>query len=215
MPGTATIEHVTDDDVARAEREAREAATLVETLRDRVRDGAADITAADITAAKELADFAELRAESTARKAAATKEAARLAQLQQIADEVSEYNTDGEQAVQLLQAVEAALNAFADHCADRDTFITETMRKLHDLGVPVDDGMPGNRAAHAGLTWAYNRMIAANGKRITPLDAGIFIGAAVAKVAQAKRLTAGGRPLDSMSNGITDPCAELARRVTS
>jgi DNA-directed RNA polymerase subunit F len=71
------VDHVTDADVASAEREASEAAALVNALEERVRDGDESITVEQIEQARSLGRFARLRAEATARKVERAKQRAR------------------------------------------------------------------------------------------------------------------------------------------
>lgn len=130
-----TVEHVSPEQVAQAEREAREAAALVEALERRVVDGDESVTADEIDQAEKVGRFARLRAKHTAAKAAKAKHAAWLRACGDIRAEMEAYAPGlGDRVTERLQAAEQALNDVVAIANAHNAKVADWRRRMVDLG---------------------------------------------------------------------------------
>ncbi|WP_328846086.1 hypothetical protein [Streptomyces sp. NBC_00258] len=93
-----------------ASREATEAAGLVESLAERVRDGDPDVTAEQLGAQRQLADLAQLRITAAERKLDAAQKADLDARARATADRIRDLVAD-DTAEPILDAVRAVMDA--------------------------------------------------------------------------------------------------------
>ncbi|MEU0832307.1 hypothetical protein [Streptomyces sp. NPDC005969] len=104
------------DALAAAEAEKTEAEELAAALTEKVRAGDESVQPADLSAARELADFAELRVAAARRKLSAAEDADRHARAEAVAAEaralVEQEDTDD-----IAAKMRAAVDALADLCA--------------------------------------------------------------------------------------------------
>lgn len=101
------------DALAAAEAEKTEAEELAAALADKVRAGDDTVTPKDLTAARELAEFADLRITAARRKLAAAEESDRHARAEQVAAEARAL-VDQEDAAEIAAKMRAAADALAD-----------------------------------------------------------------------------------------------------
>ncbi|MGQ4727048.1 hypothetical protein ACUN3E_05235 [Streptomyces sp. Ju416(a)] len=147
-----TARATADTNVAAAVQEADEAAALAAALEERVRNGDNTVTPAQIANARELGNFAQLRADATRRQAEAAKRDARLADLAQLKADIDAYQADnGDQAAALLDTVYDALNTYVDHVQAHTRRITAWRQRMTDLDVPAHKGPSTPPAEHGRL----------------------------------------------------------------
>lgn len=150
-----------DADVTTAEAEADEAAQLVTTLEERVREGDKKITPEEISTARELGRFARLRAEATRRKAEKAKRTALLAACEDLRAEVEAYVTGaGAEFAELLKTAEDAVSAFVAAVDDRNDRIRAWHLRLQALGVPEHLAPIAPPAEHGRLGYRGATVIA-------------------------------------------------------
>ncbi|MFF4347845.1 hypothetical protein [Streptomyces sp. NPDC001530] len=119
------------DALAAAEAEKTEAEELAAALADKVRAGDDTVTPKDLTAARELADFADLRITAARRKMAAAEDADRHARAEQVAAEVGalvEQEDSAELAAKMRAAVDALADLYAATAARRERILGMTER---------------------------------------------------------------------------------------
>ncbi|MES9804977.1 hypothetical protein [Streptomyces cinereoruber] len=159
-----------DNDVADAEQEAQEAAALVTALEERVRDGDDTVTPEQIASARELSNFARLRADATARKATEAKRTARLAACEELRSEIDDYQADnGDQAVKLLDTAYAALVAYITHVQDHNDLIRSWRERMTQLKVPQHSSPTIPPAEHANLGQGHHSAVVAGSTEYRPL----------------------------------------------
>ncbi|MGI5182232.1 hypothetical protein ACQEVZ_38660 [Dactylosporangium sp. CA-152071] len=218
------VEHVTDADVAKAEREAAEAAQLVDALEERVRDGDQDVTPAHIAAQRDLAHFAQLRAEATRRNADRAKAAAHAQALADLRAQIlADVNGGGQglaAVAQALDSVDRAITKFLTTARQHNAWHAQTRDRLRDLcnTLPSDRG----EDAESGLAFAdrlsHNEpaVIVVDDQPIEEVGEGDLLAASVYQaVAQHGGLPHGGAGVrvDSMlSMGLTNPAEWYARK---
>ncbi|MFJ6438673.1 hypothetical protein [Streptomyces sp. NPDC091416] len=137
-------------DVATAVQEADEAAALAAALEERVRNGDDTVTPEQIASARELGQFAQLRAEATRRKAEQAKRAARLADLAELKADIDAY-TQTTDPDKLVDDLFTALLAYTQHFADHNTRVNQWRARMTALDVPVVHSPNDVRADHAHL----------------------------------------------------------------
>ncbi|MEI5008614.1 hypothetical protein RB196_16010 [Streptomyces sp. PmtA] len=118
-----------------ARTEQEEAEQLAASLEERVLDGDPDVTPAQITEARELARFAELRITAAERKHAAAQEAARHATARDIAARAAELlsREDGTELVDAMRGAADALSRLAAVAEKRHTLVTALGGELADI----------------------------------------------------------------------------------
>ncbi|WP_322984639.1 hypothetical protein [Streptomyces sp. S584] len=124
-----------DTAVAAAVQEADEAANLAQALEERVRNGDDTITPEQIANARELGQFAQLRADATRRKAEQAKRAARLADLTQLKADIDAH-TETTDTDQLVDNIFEALLAYTQHFDAHNTRVNQWRARMTELGVP-------------------------------------------------------------------------------
>ncbi|MBT2207027.1 hypothetical protein [Actinomadura sp. NEAU-AAG7] len=234
MPDTGTmtvdearhIEPVPPDEADRDAQEAQEAARLVEALEERVRDGDTDVTAAQIEAQRDLARFAALRAEATARKVERARQAARLRTLGDLADQMrNRSDQDAATYAELLHTIETAVTTLITYTAERDERLNTWRRTMHDHDVPQGNGGQGivQTEAHGRVGWGDNgnRPLYVDGEFVEHIEPGTLVLAALHRAVR----DTGGRPLRSGVGGseirlhpigqgwLDDPAAQIQRSV--
>jgi hypothetical protein len=138
-----TQEVTTEADVAAAEAEAAEAEALVAALEKSVIDGDDSITPDQLTTQEGLSRFARLRAEATRRKAARSKEAARLAAANGLREEMEAYAFgSGKALAKRLRAVAAAEEAFLAAAKDHNGKVMSWLGRAEKIGIPESDMRP-------------------------------------------------------------------------
>lgn len=138
-----------DAAVATAEQEAADAQQLADELAERVRQGDPDVTAEQLGAQRQLADFAALRVEAAKRRAERLQEDER-AQLAAAARTAAVHLLGDDGAAEIVAATKAAANAIAElrRVVDaRNDHIAEVGRSLARLG--------GDLETQLGITGAY------------------------------------------------------------
>lgn len=183
-------------------REASDAASLVEALKEKVRSGD-DVSAADIAAAKQLAEHAQLRAEAAARQAGQAKQTAHRARLDALAEELAALDADPDGFDGLLTAVETALENLAQAAARRTTDLRRFRDAMDQLGIP--EGAPAFE--HAGLSWRTpapgSVEVSARGKVLRPVDVAPYISAAVHRLSVRHQMQVNGRSLHNWAPDLT------------
>ncbi|MFV2102809.1 hypothetical protein [Micromonospora sp. LOL_024] len=130
-----TVEPVAPDAVTLAEREAKEAAALVDALERRVVDGDDTVTAEQIEQADKLGRFARLRAQHTAKKAAKAQHAAWLRECGQIRAEMEAYAPGlADRLTEKLKVAEQALTDVVAMANDHNTRVADWRRRMVTLG---------------------------------------------------------------------------------
>lgn len=141
--------------VAAADQEALEAAQLLEALEERVRDGDDTVTPSEIASARELGNFARLRADATARKAAAAQETARTAAVHELRAEIEQHSQErGTQYAQMLRTAEESLLAFLAATAADTEQMRQWRQRMVELGIPETSAYGPSAAEHAGLSYS-------------------------------------------------------------
>lgn len=124
--------------VATAEDEATEAAALVATLEERVKDGDESVTPAELESARQLKGFAKLRQEAAARKAKKAREAERQRLLGELRTEIEAASpTSRAELAELFKTAEAAVLAFVAACGERNATVSSWQHRMIALGVPT------------------------------------------------------------------------------
>lgn len=124
--------------VATAEDEATEAAALVATLEERVKDGDESVTPAELESARQLKGFAKLRQEAAARKAKKAREAERQRLLGELRTEIEAASpTSRAELAELLKTAEDAVLAFVTACGERNATVSSWQHRMIALGVPT------------------------------------------------------------------------------
>ncbi|MEO5313185.1 hypothetical protein PV772_03535 [Pseudarthrobacter sp. CC12] len=142
--------------IAEAEQEEREAAALVATLEEKVRDGDEAVTFEEVEKARGLLSFVRLRQEAARRKAAKAQEAARLAACEALYEDVSAHvKGDGQRFSEQLRTAVEALRAFHNAVEERNEKIRGYRQRAEALGIPVHKHTgPASTAAHGGVRLA-------------------------------------------------------------
>lgn len=150
-----------DAEVTAAEQEAAEAAQLVGTLEERVREGDDSVTVEEIAGARELGRFARLRAEAARRKAEKAKRMARLAACEELRAEIEQHATGaGAELSSLLQAAQDAVSAFVTAVDERNVRIHAWHQRMQALGVPEHLAPIAPPAEHGRLGYRGQSVIA-------------------------------------------------------
>jgi hypothetical protein len=141
--------------IADAEQEEREAAELVATLEEKVRDGDEAVTFEEVDKARGLLSFVRLRQEAARRKAAKAQEAARLAACEALNAEITELvKGDGQRFSEMLKTAVDALRAFHDSVEERNDKVREFRKRAEDLGIPEHKHTGPVPATHGGVRLA-------------------------------------------------------------
>lgn len=181
-PPAEQVEVVTPADVRQAEREAAEAAALVDALEKRVVDGDDTVTADQIENARSLGRFAKLRAQATANKAERHRAAARLRACHELRAEIEGYKPgSGQQLAKLLSDAEAAITAFVTAAQERNETISVWRERMFDLKVSHANPMVPP-ASQGGIGVADNGLVIAGRRRMEPLDINHWVVTMLARV---------------------------------
>lgn len=141
--------------IAEAEQEEREAAELVATLEEKVRDGDEAVTFEEVEKARGLLSFVRLRQEAARRKAAKAQEAARLAACEALnADITAHVKGDGERFSEHLRTAVDALRAFHDAVEERNEKVRQYRKRAEALGIPEHKHTGAVPATHGGVRLA-------------------------------------------------------------
>lgn len=210
----ADVENVTDAQVAQAEREATEAAALVDALEDRVRDGDDTVTPEEIEQARSLVRFAQLRAEATARKAERAKAAAHAQALAQLrADILDDVNGGGPGLAAVaaaLAGVDEAIGKFLDAANTHNAWHDAIRARIRDLsgtapsdlhGGDEESGLAFADPGHSTLGAAYVAVHDAQVEAVTP---GELLAAVVYQAArsQVRDQRSSGLPMHGGYTGV-------------
>lgn len=219
------IEPVSPAEAAQAEQEAEEAARLVDALEERVRQGDPDITPEQIEQQRDLAGFAKLRAEATARRVERARQAARLRELGDLADEMRARSAeDATTYAALLQTIENAVIELVTYTRDRDETIHGWRRIMHDQGIPMGPGGHGRvQPEHQGrVGWGENgnRPVFVDGDLIEHIEPSVIVVAALRRATTQTgyelRTGAGGAVIKLPDLGpgwVNDPAGQIAKAV--
>ncbi|MFF0243962.1 hypothetical protein ACWEU6_05165 [Streptosporangium sandarakinum] len=192
---------VTDEHVRAAEQEAAEAEQLVQALEQRVIDGDEDVTPDQIASARELGRFAQLRTEATRRKAAKAKEAARLAAIAELADDVRAHDVDQEAIVAAVDEVDQALRKLIDLTGAHNERVAAWRVRCAELEVPASPCPDGGLSCPR-----YGGGVEVGGKQVNPIPAGSLVSAVVHRVGGAyPQIRHQGRQLDSLCPDFSTP----------
>jgi hypothetical protein len=169
-----------------ARHEAREAAGLVDSLAERVRDGDAEVTAEQMASQKQLAELAELRVTGAERKLDAAQEADLDARARAVADRaralVGDDSTDA--IVAAAGAVVEATRLLIAASADRDEKIRkvadDAVRINEELGRSPDNPWPSRDYGFLGQNFPPVGITAVGQGRAESLHAGAVLGAILA-----------------------------------
>ncbi|MFK0296707.1 hypothetical protein ACIQU6_40405 [Streptomyces sp. NPDC090442] len=126
-------------EIKQAEQEVAEAEQLLAALEERVRDGDEQVTAQQLTDARELGTFAKLRAEAARRKAErAAAKAAETERARITADAVAlaEQTADPAHVATAYQQARAALATLIDAVHTHDDALAEAAALLRHVGAP-------------------------------------------------------------------------------
>jgi hypothetical protein len=166
-----------------ADQQVRDAADLVEALRERVRAGE-DVTPGEIASARDVAEHAKLRAEAARRNAEQVAEQVRQARLAHVAGDLRAQGDDTQRLVQLMRAAEDALHALVNACGERDPVLVEARTVMHECGVPPVRAGAHGLAEHGGLSWnEYDGGVVVGGRWLRRINTGGVVAALVAQVA--------------------------------
>ncbi|MFH9121121.1 hypothetical protein [Streptomyces globisporus] len=130
-----TTRATADTNVAAAVQEADEAAALAAALEERVRNGDDTVTPEQIANARELGNFAQLRADATRRRAEDAKCDARLADLAQLKADIDAH-TETTDTDQLVDNLFNALLAYTQHFDAHNARVIQWRTRMTELGVP-------------------------------------------------------------------------------
>ncbi len=203
----------TPADVAQAEREAVQAAELVDNLEERVRRGDEDVTAEEIEQRRGLSRFAQLRAEATRRKAERTARAARLRQLDALRGEIEAYAPgDGEALAKLLAKAEAAIQAFIEAMVERNEQLSVWRQRMHDLRVPEHNN-PLIPPADQGYVGVNGGRVIAGRRRMDPLDPNSWVSQMLARITWGQTGTKHRQRLQVEGAAYVDDLYERLSRV--
>jgi len=172
--------------IANAQQEEREAAALVTTLEEKVRDGDESVTFEEVEKARGLLSFVRLRQEAARRKAAKAQEAARLAACEALyADIVSHAEGEGAEFSKLLQTATDAFAAFHDAVEARNERVRGYWQKATDLGVPEHKHNGPAPTTHGGVRLGAGSSsglyagVVAGRRRVDSIDANVFMNRAL------------------------------------
>lgn len=129
--------------LAEAEDEKHEAEALAAALAEKVRAGDTSVKAKDLTAARELAEFADLRIEAARRKLAQAAEDDRQARARLVADEVNRLLDEDDP-----REVPAAVRQVADAVRSLAQLAAARRARLADMGARVGAIAQELHAAH-------------------------------------------------------------------
>lgn len=121
-----------------AEAEKREAADLAAALADQVRDGDPDVKPADLSAARDLAEFADLRITAAQRKLAAAEDADRHARATEAATQARSIADQDDTAIaDAVRTVADAVAHLAQLANDRQDRFMTVVRALADIDLEL------------------------------------------------------------------------------
>lgn len=213
-----TTKDVTQADVTAAEREAAADREKIETLKTRVMSGG-DVSPDELAQAKQLAEWSELRVTAVRQQAEQSAErnrreacAALRPDIDQFADQVAT------QAVEKLKAITDAVVGYWRYMAEQEAERVELLKRVvaltdewHAPHVPPDH--------NAGIGYRAQLLIAGR-RRIDRIDAGRFMGRALALAARELKpeplrfhLDYHGTIAVAPEEHNADPAADLARIV--
>jgi hypothetical protein len=179
-----------------AAKEQADAEALIVALQRRVVDGDPDITPAEITAARELSEFAKLRAEGAAVKATEAQKAHRRAQLEELAARLHAHDADPDAFDRALTDVQTALENLAVLADQRRADVENFRDAMQQLGVDMTDqhlAQHTGRPEDLGMTWSVpgaggGTGVAVAGRILAPVDIGPILRATLAEVSDRHRL---------------------------
>lgn len=183
---TAPTESEPQAIIADAEQEAREAAELVATLEEKVRDGDEAVTFEEVEKARGLLSFVRLRQEAARRKAAKAQEAARLAACEALHAEIQDHaKSEGAELAKQLKGIVDAMRAFSDAVEARNNRVQEYRTRAVELGIPEHTNPTPPPAAHGrvGLTangGGYGVVgVLAGRRRVEEINRDVFLNGAL------------------------------------
>ena len=172
--------------IANAQQEEREAAALVTTLEEKVRDGDESVTFEEVEKARGLLSFVRLRQEAARRKAAKAQEAARLAACDALyADILSHAEGEGAEFSKILQTAVDALAAFHDAVDARNERVRGYWQQASALGIPEQKHNGPTPSTHGGVRLASGSNagllagVLAGRRRVDSIDANMFMNRAL------------------------------------
>lgn len=213
---------VTDADVEAAETAAQEAQDLVAELENKVLNGDVTVTPEEIVAQESLGRFARLRAAATRRKAAKSKETARLLACEALYDDIDAHATDGgEHLATLLHAVEDAITAFSASVTERNSTIQVWRERALALDIPNHAAPVAPPTTHGRVGLAPNGRdgVIAGRRAVKPLDATFYLNEVLGKLKTAKvigeRIVPNGLATDAVYTSLSAVDAPAAESTAS
>ena len=198
--------------IADAEQEEREAAELVATLEEKVRDGDEAVTFEEVDKARGLLSFVRLRQEAARRKAAKAQEAARLAACEALHADIQEHaKGEGTELAKQLQEVVEAISAFSDAVETRNNRIIEYRDRAVSLGIPEHKNPTAPPAAHGKVGIMANASasgipgVIAGMRKVEQIDRDVFLNRALDLLLRAGKY----KHMDNVDAG-TDLFGDLA-----
>lgn len=120
-------------ELADAQRERAEAQQLADALAEQIRSGDATVKPSDLAAARDLAEFADLRIEAARRRVTAAEDADRHARARQIGDSVRAAT-----AADQTEAVTTAVRRVVDAVAALHSLVDDRNAQIRDLSQAAD-----------------------------------------------------------------------------
>ncbi|MFK0225894.1 hypothetical protein ACIQUL_09010 [Streptomyces sp. NPDC090303] len=201
-----------------AQREAAEARALVDTLAERVRDGAEDITGEDIATQRQLAEFADLRVTAAERKLTAAVAADRDTRAQAaaarvralVADDSTEALCDAARAV--VAAVHVLVEAADERAAAIRDVAAEGSRINDELDRGDDDPWPSRQYGFMAQTSPMPSVTAVGEGRATSVPAHRLLGVVLASALldHGSMRTEVGRAMQTPWHGIEAAAGNVA-----
>ena len=172
--------------IADAEQEAREAAELVATLEEKVREGDEAVTFEEVEKARGLLSFVRLRQEAARRKAAKAQEAARLAACEALHAEIQEHaKGEGAELAQQLEGIVDAIRSFSDAVDARNIRVQEYRTRAVELGIPEHTNPTPPPAVHGRVGLTANgggygvAGVLAGRRRVEEINRDVFLNGAL------------------------------------
>ncbi|GAA1557081.1 hypothetical protein GCM10009731_09300 [Streptomyces globosus] len=169
-----------------ARTEAEQAREVVELLAERVRDGAADVTAEELASRRGLAELAELRVTAAERKLAAALAADLDARARAMGDRIRALVDEDTTAplIDAVRAVMAAVQDLAAAAADRTgkirTAAMDGVALNDELGRSQDNPFPSRTYGYMAQSSPSATITALDGGSATAFPVGNLLGLALA-----------------------------------
>lgn len=177
-----------------AEQKLTAATATVDQLKAKILDqGPGSVTAEELGQAALDVEHARLTLAHAAKQAEDQAAAERLEQLELLKAQILDQAGDVDQALDCMRRIEEAAAELITACTGRQKLIAQATAAMRRAGVPQ-----GNESsdAHAGLGWTQASMGRADelhidGRRITSVNAGLLVAAALARAAQQAGVSVG------------------------